>query len=154
MEDSKKLTEATQACVIISASGTADAGRVRHHINSCINKKNCAILLVGYCGAGSLGGQLLKGVKEVEIFNDAMEVKAEIGKLQGMSAHADCDDLVRFLSCQDAEKVKTLFLVHGEYGVQQAFISRLEAKGFKTIEIPSQHQKYELGDESLKEKRA
>ena len=154
VEDSKKLTDATQPCVIISASGTADAGRVRHHINSCVNKKNCAILLVGYCGTGSLGGQLLKGVKEVEIFNDAVEVNAEIGKLQGMSAHADADDLVRFLSCQDAEKVKTLFLVHGEYGVQQAFITRLEAKGFKNIEIPNQHQAYELGEEVVKEKRA
>jgi metallo-beta-lactamase family protein len=154
VEDSKKLTDATQACVIISASGTADAGRVRHHINSCINKKNCAVLMVGYCGPGSLGGQLLKGAREVEIFNDAIEVKAEVGQLQGMSAHADADDLLRYLGCQDAGKVKNLFLVHGEYSVQQSFITRLEARGFKNIEIPNQNQQYELGDEVVREKRA
>ncbi len=144
VEDSKKLTESTQACVIISASGTADAGRVRHHINSCISRKNCAILLAGYCGSGSLGGQLLSGIKEVEIFNDAIAVNAKVGQLAGMSAHADADDLLRFLNCQDSEKVKTIFLVHGEYSVQQAFVQRLNLKGFKNVEIPSLHQEYEL----------
>ena len=149
VEDSKKLTDHEGPCVIISASGTADAGRVRHHINSCIEKPNCKILIVGYCGTQSLGGQLLGGAKEVEIFGDPCEVKAQVDKMSGMSAHGDCDDLNQYLSCQDAEKVKGVFLVHGEYTVQQEFSAKLERKEFKKIEIPVQHSVYELTAEGM-----
>ena len=144
VEDSKKLTDYEEPCVIISASGTADAGRVRHHINSCIEKPNCKILMVGYCGMQSLGGQLLSGAKEVEIFGDPCEVKAKVDKMGGMSAHADCDDLSQYMSCQEADKVKAVFLVHGEYKVQQEFAAKLERKEFTKVEIPAQHSVYEL----------
>lgn len=144
VEDSKKLVEYTEPCVIISASGTADAGRVRHHINACLSDSNNTILLVGYCGAGSLGGQLLSGTAEVDLFGDTCSVKAEIGQLQGMSAHGDTDELSRFLSSQDPAKVKGIFLVHGEYEVQQAFAARLELKEFRNIIIPDQHHSFDL----------
>ena len=144
VEDSRRLVNYEQPCVIISASGTADAGRVRHHINECIGKENNAILFVGYCGAQSLGAQLLKGEKEVEIFSDPCNVAAEIGMVQGMSAHGDTDDLARFIGNQDPETVKAIFLVHGEAATQKAFADRLGLKGFRTIEIPQQHQPYEL----------
>src|SRR5215203_6987337 len=154
VEESKKLTDSSQPCVIISASGTADAGRVRHHINSCIGNENNAVLLVGYCGGKSLGGQLLSGAKEVEIFSDPCPVLSEIGQVQGTSAHGDRDDLIKFLGCQDADKVKKIFLVHGEYTVQQAFAARLELKGFKNIEMPSQHQEFDLANQKPVAKRA
>jgi metallo-beta-lactamase family protein len=144
VEDSRKLVDYEQPCVIISASGTADAGRVRHHINECIGKENNAILFVGYCGGKSLGGQLLNGEKEVEVFSDPCKVLAEVGQVQGMSAHGDTDDLLRFISNQDPDKVKTVFLVHGEFEVQKAFVDRLGMRGFKNVEIPEQHQEYQL----------
>jgi metallo-beta-lactamase family protein len=153
VEDSKKLTASAEPCVIISASGTADAGRVRHHINSCVSNEKNAILMVGYCGSKSLGGQLLSGAKEVEIFSDPCKVLAEVDQVQGMSAHGDTDDLVRFISCQDPQQVKKIFLVHGEYNTQQAFLARLELKGFRNIEIPSHHQDYNLTEE-FKQERA
>ncbi|MGI8598752.1 MAG: MBL fold metallo-hydrolase RNA specificity domain-containing protein [Chitinophagaceae bacterium] len=128
VEDSKRLVDYEEPCVNISASGTADAGRVRHHINSCISDARNSILLVGYCGAKSLGGLLLNGEKEVEIFNDALPVKAEIGQIAGMSAHADTDDLYRFISCQDADKIKSIFLVHGEYEVSTGFRIKVRIK--------------------------
>jgi len=144
VEDSQRLVDYTEPCVILSASGTADAGRVRHHINSCISDEKNSILIVGYCGEQSLGGQLLNGVEEVEIFGDPCTVKAEVGKMTGMSAHGDCDELTQFLSCQDPEKVKKIFLVHGEYNVQKEFTTRLELKGYKGVEIPEPHQEFEL----------
>jgi metallo-beta-lactamase family protein len=156
VEDSRKLMEYTEPCVIISASGTADAGRVRHHISSCVSSGNHAILMVGYCGAQSLGGQLLSGAEEVELFGDTFPVAAEVGQVQGLSAHGDCDDLSQFLSCQDSDAVQTVFLVHGEYKVQQEFAAKLERKGFKNVEIPAQHQEYDLNKkaENVEEKRA
>ena len=147
VDDSRKLVNYEQPCVIISASGTADAGRVKHHINECIGKENNAILFVGYCGSQSLGGKLLKGEKEVEVFSDPCAVIAEIGQVQGMSAHGDTDDLVRFISNQDPEKVKAIFLVHGEYETQKIFCDRLSLKGFRTIEAPSHHQQFDLSEE-------
>ena len=144
VEDSRKLVDYKEPCVIISASGTADAGRVRHHINSCIGNKNCAVLMVGYCSGRSLGGQLLSGVKQVEIFNDATHVLADVGQVQGMSAHGDRDDLCQFISNQVPEKTKAIFLVHGEHNVQKEFAAKLNLKGYKRVECPSQHQEYEL----------
>jgi metallo-beta-lactamase family protein len=148
VEDSRKLVEFKEPCIIISASGTADAGRVRHHINNAITSEKNAVLFAGYCGARSLGGQLLSGNKEVEIFSDPCSVSAEIGQVQGLSAHGDCDDLCRFVSNQDADQVKGIYLVHGEYEVQQAFASRLETKGFKNVIVPEHHQEIDLSKEA------
>jgi metallo-beta-lactamase family protein len=144
VEESKQLTQYKEPCVIISASGTADAGRVRHHIFSCVDGEPNTILMSGYCTASSLGGQLLNGARKVEIFGDTCNVLAEVGQIKSMSAHGDQDDLVRFMSSQDAEKVKKVFLVHGEYLVQQELSARLNRKGFDNIEMPSMHQEFVL----------
>jgi metallo-beta-lactamase family protein len=144
VEDSRKLVEYTEPCVIISASGTADAGRVRHHINNILADEKNGILLVGYCSPRSLGGQLLAGEAEVEIFSDPVPVKAEVGQLAGMSAHGDCDDLCRFVSGQDPETVRAIYLVHGEATGQKALQTRLETKGYKNVIIPAQHQDADL----------
>jgi metallo-beta-lactamase family protein len=144
VEESRQLVNHKEPCVIISASGTADAGRVRHHINSCIGSAQNTVLMVGYCERNSLGGQLLAGDKEVEIFGDPCTVAAQIGKIASLSAHGDYDDLTRFVGCQDAEKVKKVFLVHGEYTSQQDLAARLQRKGFENVEMPSMHQEIEL----------
>ncbi len=150
VDDSRRLAEYDKPCVIISASGTADAGRVRHHIHNCIGKNNCGILMVGYCGAKSLGGQLLSGCKTVELFDEPCKVLAQIGQVQGMSAHGDADDLLKFISNQSIEKVKGIFLVHGEMQVQKAFAEKILLKGFKRVECPNMHETFEL---PLKPKR-
>jgi metallo-beta-lactamase family protein len=143
VDESKSLNYFTDPCVIISASGMADAGRVKHHISNNIENSRNTILMTGYCEPHSLGGRLLAGAKEVSIYGIQHEVHAEIGAIRSMSAHGDYEDLCQFLACQDAKAVKKLFLVHGEYDVQQAFQQRLQKKGFADIEIPAQH--YELG---------
>ncbi len=139
VEESKLLNYRDQPCVIISASGMADAGRVKHHISNNIENSRNTILLVGYCEPNSLGGRLMAGAKEVHIFGVLHEVHAEVGSIRSMSAHGDYEDLIKFLSCQDAKKVKTIFIVHGEYDVQQAFRGRLLEKGFTDVEIPELH---------------
>lgn len=144
IEESKQLVESKEPCVIISASGTADAGRVKHHIFSCIDHEENAILMSGYCQSSSLGGKLLNGANQVQIFGDTCSVKAEVGQIKSMSAHGDSDDLCRFIGCQEAEKVKTVFLVHGEYLVQQELSARLGRKGFEKVEMPSMHQEFDL----------
>jgi metallo-beta-lactamase family protein len=121
----------------------ADAGRVKHHISNNIENSRNTILLTGYCEPHSLGGKLLDGRKEVNIYGVQHEVNAEIGSIRSMSAHGDYDDLCQFLECQNPKEVKRLFLVHGEYNVQQDFKQRLIRKGFSDVEIPEMH--YEIG---------
>jgi len=143
VEQSKMLNFRNEPCVIISASGMADAGRVKHHISNNVENSRNGILMTGYCEPNSLGARLQSGVKEVGIFGVAHEVNAEIGAIRSMSAHGDYDDLSQWLSCQDPRQVKKLFLVHGEYDVQKDFKSRLIKKGFLDVEIPELH--YETG---------
>jgi metallo-beta-lactamase family protein len=142
-EDSKALNDLQEPCVIISSSGMAEAGRVKHHIAHNVGAAKNSILLVGYCEPRSLGGLLKAGVDEVRIFGDDYKVNAQVGSINSMSAHGDYDDMIEWLSCQDAAQLKKVFLVHGEYEVQQSFAKRLETKGYASIEIPEQHSAWD-----------
>lgn len=144
VEDSKALNESKEPCVIISASGMAEAGRVKHHIKNAISNSKNTILMVGYCEPHSLGGRLLNGDKQVNIYGDPYEVIAEVRSIESMSAHGDYIDLLQFISCQDPKLLKKIFLVHGEYDVQLEFKQKLIAKGYINIEIPNRHQEFEL----------
>lgn len=145
VDESKSLNYMNSPCVIISASGMAEAGRVKHHISNNIENSRNSILLSGYCEPNSLGGRLKLHPEEVRIFGQMHEVNAEIGELRSMSAHGDYEDLCQFLACQDPKQVKKLFLVHGEYEVQLDFKKRLISKGFTDVEIPELHQVIGLG---------
>lgn len=139
VEESKMLNYRNEPCVIISASGMAEAGRVKHHISNNVENSRNAILMTGYCEPASLGARLLNGAKEVSIFGVQHEVNAEIGQIKSMSAHGDYEDLSQWLACQDKQQLKKLFLVHGEYDVQQDFKRWLLKRGFADVEIPAQH---------------
>jgi len=145
VEESKSLNYRNDPMVIISASGMAEAGRVKHHISNNIENSRNTILLTGYCEPNSLGGRLKMHPKEVGIFGQTHEVHAEIGEIQSMSAHGDYDDLCQWLACQDPQFVKKLFLVHGDYDVQIDFKNRLIGKGFADVEIPARHTEVGLG---------
>ncbi|PZF71945.1 MBL fold metallo-hydrolase [Taibaiella soli] len=146
VEDSIRLNDMREPCVIISASGMAEAGRVKHHIAHNINSANNTILIVGYCEPESLGGRLRAGAESVTIFGVHYAVKAEVKIINSLSAHGDYEDMSQWLACQDAKQVRKLFLVHGEYDVQNNFRDRLIRKGFTDVEIPYQHQTIGLGE--------
>jgi metallo-beta-lactamase family protein len=143
-EESQRLNQSKEPCIIISASGMADAGRVKHHIAHAIENPKNTILLVGYCEPASLGGRLMRGAERTKIFGIEYSVKAQIEVLRGFSAHADYDDLCQFLSLQDPQAVKQFFVVHGEYEVQQTFKERLIRKGFADVTIPEKDKVYRL----------
>jgi metallo-beta-lactamase family protein len=145
VEESKSLNYRNGPMVIISASGMAEAGRVKHHISNNIENSRNAIVLTGYCEPDSLGGRLKRHPKEVGIFGQVHEVHAEIGEIQSMSAHGDYEDLSQWLSSQDKKRVQKLFLVHGDYDVQIDFRNRLISKGFADVEIPARHTEFGLG---------
>ncbi|HUH33357.1 MAG TPA: MBL fold metallo-hydrolase, partial [Daejeonella sp.] len=134
--ESKALNSDPRPCVIISASGMAEAGRVKHHIKNNIKNHKNTILMVGYCEPNSLGGRLIAGQPFVSIFGEEYDVKAEVRAIKSMSAHGDYEDLLKFVSCQNPSAVQSVFLVHGEYDVQQRFREKLIDKGFADVQIP------------------
>ena len=136
VEDSKAINTKQGPCIIISSSGMAEAGRIKHHIKNNIENPTTTILLVGYCSPSSLGGALKRGDKRVHIFGEAYDVNARVAVMDSFSAHADYREMLEFLACQDAGQVKTLFLVHGDYDVQQTFRDKLLAAGFPDVQIP------------------
>ncbi|MBK0381975.1 MBL fold metallo-hydrolase [Pedobacter sp. SD-b] len=143
-EASKALNNDHSPMVIISSSGMAEAGRVKHHIKNNIENPNCTILMVGYAEPSSLAGRLKNGVNPVGIFGDDYQVLAKVESLQSMSAHGDQHDLLHFLACQDKSKIKKIFLVHGDPKVQFNFKDKLKEKGFGKIEVPYRHQSFEI----------
>lgn len=144
VEESKALNDDPQPCVIISSSGMAEGGRVRHHIKNNISNHKNTILMVGYASPGSLAGRLIGGQKRVWLFGQDYDVIAEVRSIKSMSAHGDYEDLLQFLTGQDPTKVRQLFLVHGEYDVQLKFAERVRNAGFKNVAIPEYHQEFEL----------
>ncbi|MDA9554707.1 MBL fold metallo-hydrolase [Pelobium sp.] len=143
-EESISLNDNHSPMVIISASGMAEAGRVKHHIKNNIEDPNSTILMVGYAEPASLGGRLVHGVNPISIFGEQYMVNAKVVSMQSLSAHGDQHDLLHFLSCQDKSLIKKLFLVHGEPKTQELFREKLIAEGYHNIEIPYQHQTFEL----------
>jgi metallo-beta-lactamase family protein len=144
-EESVALNTFGKPCVIISASGMAEAGRVKHHIANKIGDAKNTILLVGYCEPHGLGGRLKNGEKKVRIYSEWFDVVAEVDSIRSMSAHGDYDDLLHYLKCQDSAQVSQLFLVHGEPEVQADFKLKLQQKGFSNVVNPAMHESFLLG---------
>jgi metallo-beta-lactamase family protein len=140
--DSIALNTSKEPCIIISASGMMDAGRIKHHLKNNISDAKNTILVVGYCSPNSLGRRIKDGEKTVKIFGEFHEVKADIEVIDSYSAHADYKELIRFLSCQDKEKVKKLFLVHGEPEVKVSFKDKLVNEGYKDVVIPNKNETF------------
>lgn len=142
LEQSKLLNDMDGPAIIISASGMAQSGRVKHHIFHNIENPNNTILMVGYCANGTLGEKLIKKPSQIKIFGQLLNVNARIETLSSMSAHAGHDEILAFLSNQDKEKLKCIFLVHGEPKRQERLKTGLLQVGFKKIEIPTLEQEF------------
>lgn len=145
VEESKALNTIDEPCIIISSSGMAEAGRVKHHIANNVSNWRNTILMVGYCSPTSLGARLQEpGLRFISIFGEMHEVNARIEKIDAFSGHGDYNEMIQFLDCQDKELVRNVFLVHGEYEVQKSYKDKLIAAGFRNIEIPAVGEEFEL----------
>jgi metallo-beta-lactamase family protein len=143
-DDSKRLNDIKKPCVIISASGMMEAGRVKHHLANSISDPKNTVLVVGYCAPTTLGARILRGDKEVSIHGNLYPVNADIKRIESFSGHGDYREMTEFLSCQDNSKLQMTFLVHGEPAVQEKYKKHLFGKGFKNIQIPYAGEEFEL----------
>src|SRR5690606_22809498 len=111
VEDSKALNTKQEPCIIISASGMAEAGRIKHHLLNNLESERNTVLIVGYCSPHTLGGAIRNGEQMVRIFGTDVRVNATVEILDAFSGHADYQEIIQYLSCQDPERVKKMFLV-------------------------------------------
>lgn len=144
VKDSIALNDSKEPCIIISASGMAEAGRIKHHIKNNIGDHNATILLVGYASGNTLAGALKRGDKQVNIFGEQFDVRCQVSSMESFSGHGDYNEMLVFLSCQTPERVQKVFLVHGEYETQISFKLKLEQEGFKNIHIPAQFENVKI----------
>ena len=144
VEASKALNIRHKPCVIISASGMMEAGRIKHHIANNIENPSTTILCVGYCEPKTLGAKIMRGDEVVSIFGHPHKVRAELRRIESLSGHGDYSEMINYIGCQEKKKLKTLFLVHGEEQTQFNFRDTLTSLGWKNVEIPTFRQEYEL----------
>lgn len=117
---SMKLNELKDPAIIISASGMAEAGRIRHHLKNNIGNVNNLILFIGFCAEHTLGAQIQNGRPKVNIFGEPYEVRARVASLDSFSGHADKSELQDYVK-KIGGKIKKIFVVHGEETQALAF---------------------------------
>lgn len=127
VEESRALNTNRCGRIIISSSGMATAGRVRHHLKHNLWDENSAVVLVGYQAKGTLGRLLLEGIERVKLFGEDIAVNAKVYSLPGFSAHADEPMLLSFVESMP-RKPKEIYLVHGEEDEQNVLKKMIERK--------------------------
>ncbi|MCK4423347.1 MAG: MBL fold metallo-hydrolase, partial [Candidatus Omnitrophica bacterium] len=139
---SKKLHSDPRPMIIISASGMCENGRILHHLKNNIEDPKNSILIVGFMAANTLGRKLVEKQPVVRIFGEEYQRRAEIVKLNAFSAHADKDELMEYVSGFN-EKLKKIFIVHGEEEQSKVLCGHLNSKGFNSC-LPRPGEEIEL----------
>ncbi|MGD0551548.1 MAG: MBL fold metallo-hydrolase [Sedimentisphaerales bacterium] len=135
-EESKAINHITGTVVIIAGSGMCTGGRIKHHLVNNISRKESTIMFVGYQAVGTLGRIIVEGAKKVRILGEEYKVKAKVVQINGISAHADRNDMLNWLK-NFKSPPKQIFLVHGEVESAQAFGAFLRDKTGWQVSIPA-----------------
>ena len=142
VEESKAINHIKGTVIIIAGSGMCTGGRIKHHLVTNISRKESTILFVGYQAVGTLGREIVNGAEKVRILGQPHDVRARIIQINGFSAHADREELLKWLSSL-RRAPRHLFVTHGEPSVSRYFASLIRDKTSWEVTVP------EYQDESL-----
>lgn len=138
VEESKEIDRSPEPCVVISASGMCEAGRVLHHLQATVEDPKNAVVIVGFQAAHTLGRRIVERRPRVKIYGLERELRASVHVLNGFSAHADQADLVRYAGAlADRGKLRGIALVHGEPLPQRMLTEKLRAEKHNTVVCPA-----------------
>jgi metallo-beta-lactamase family protein len=141
---SMKLNDLRDPAIIISASGMAEAGRIRHHLANHIGNPDNLVLFIGYCAQHTLGAQILAGRNPVNIFGEPHTVRARIASLDSFSGHADKNELRRYVEALEGD-IKKIAVIHGEESQALAFGEALRSlKPKAEVVVPEYQQVMEI----------
>ncbi len=140
-DESKTLNKIAGGCIVISASGMCEAGRIKHHLKHNLWREKSTILFVGYQAEGTLGQRILDGAKKVKIFGEEISVNAQIESIDGYSGHADYVGLLDWIG-KFEHKPKRIFLVHGNEKAMTSLSEKIKDEySIETI-IPSREESF------------
>jgi metallo-beta-lactamase family protein len=142
-DESKQLNEKTEPCIIISASGMCEAGRILHHLRNNIEDPKNTIAIVGYQAQDTLGRRLVERQDEVRIFGEPFQRRAQVELLNAYSAHADQSDLLDFIQ-HTGRRLRQIYLVHGESEPQLALLEKINALGYTGVRVPETGEAVDL----------
>lgn len=143
VQESQAINQIKSHAIILSASGMADAGRIKHHLKHNLWRPESTVIFAGYQAEGTLGRRLIEGDKLVRIHGEQIEVKASIVVLSGYSAHGDYEEMCRWLSgfSQLPQKV---FLTHGEDAARAALAKTIMNRFGIVAQIPTLGEEFDL----------
>lgn len=144
VEDSKALNRFDRPCIIISASGMCEAGRVLHHLKNSIGDERNLVLLVSFQAENTLGRRLAERRPVVRIFGEEFERRCEVEVMDEFSAHADREGLLRYVGGMNVARLKKVFIVHAEPEAAEAMREPLESLGVREVVIPEKGDEFEL----------
>jgi metallo-beta-lactamase family protein len=139
---SKAINNVFGSTMIIAGSGMCTGGRIKHHLVTNISRSECSILFVGYQAVGTLGRIIVDGAQKVRLMGKEYPVRARVSQINGFSAHADRDELFRWLSSLK-KPPKHIFVVHGEPEAAKKFADYISMKTGWNTSVP------EYGQESI-----
>jgi len=141
---SMKLNDLPGPAIIISASGMAEAGRIRHHLKNHLGNPDNLILFIGYCAEHTLGAQIMAGAPVVNIFGEPHPVRAAVRSIDAFSGHADVHELSRYLERLDGA-LRKIVVIHGEETQSLAFADTVrQLKPSAEVVVPEQQQTVEF----------
>ncbi|MEX2048676.1 MAG: MBL fold metallo-hydrolase [Gemmatimonadota bacterium] len=142
--DSKKLNESRLPMVVISASGMCEAGRILHHLRNNVEDPRNTVMMVGYCAPNTLGRRIVEKHPEIRIFGEPYRLRAHVEVMNAYSAHADEPELVGFVGHLDPDRLRKIFLVHGDLNRQLDLADALEKAGYTRPLSPARRESFEL----------
>ncbi len=145
-EESKAIDASPDPCVIISASGMCEAGRILHHLKATIEDPKNTVVIVGFQAQHTLGRRIVERRSRVKIFGVERDLRAEVVVLNGFSAHADQSDLMAYVADLRARgPLEQVALVHGEPPAQDALRAKLRATGLDRVHAAHDGTTLEIG---------
>jgi metallo-beta-lactamase family protein len=133
VQESMAINNFKGPAVIISASGMADAGRIKHHLKHTIWRRGTSIVFVGFQAQGTIGRKIVDGAEKIRLFHEEVAVQAKVYTINGFSAHAGQSQILEWLSHFEKGNMQ-VFLVHGEYSAQQTLADLIRKRfGFKVL---------------------
>lgn len=140
--ESARLNDARHPCILISASGMAEGGRVLHHLEHQLPNRRNSVVLTGYQVSGTRGRQLADGATQVKIHGRYVRVRAEIANVRGFSAHADSGQVLDWLA--GADGCECVYVVHGEEHAAEALAGRIRARMDCNAVVPRHEERVRL----------
>jgi metallo-beta-lactamase family protein len=142
VDDSKRINAQRGPCVIIASSPTCEFGRILHHLEQSVEDQNTMVVFCGYIPPNTLGRRIQDGQKRIRIYDRWYDLRCQVRTIHGLSAHADADELLRFL--KPALNAQTqAYVVHGEVPQAEAFARRLLVAGIARATVPAMETSFD-----------